>query len=194
MEALLKYKWPILAVVAIILCVILWLILQQNEPTHVEYTSQTVAETTEGVQQAAANAGVKLDAGQVETARETIKEIRVTEREPVYIIQTTAQEAPVRIEEECEKADADFSIVTNADDPDEPADLSRLDEGQTVNLAQYNVQAFKKHINTIEYAPSEKVIGYTHQIKVTDSGRYVGIGADYDMDDHVLYAKISYSW
>ena len=59
-----------------------------------------------------------------------------------------------------------------------------------VTLNQYNVQAYKKHINTIEYQPTEKVVGYTHQWKVSKSGHYMGVGADYDIDDKKVMMKI----
>ena len=45
------------------------------------------------VQQASENAHVKLDYGQATQVSEIIKEIRVTEKEPVYVIQTTGSEA-----------------------------------------------------------------------------------------------------
>ena len=125
---------------------------------------------------------------------ETIREIRVTEREPVYIIQTTGDKAQEVSEKASKQEKADFSIVTDKDHPDEAVELDKLDENETVNLNQYNIQAYKKQLNTIEYQPWEKTIGYTHSWKVSKSGKYLGVGADYDIDDKRVLAKVTYSW
>lgn len=155
---------------------------------------QQQAETPAGIEKAASNAHIKLDSGQTKQVSETIREIRVTEREPVYIIQTTGDKAQEASEKASKQEKADFSIVTDKDHPDEAVELDKLDKDTTVNLNQYNVQAYKKHINTVEYYPQEKAIGYTHQWKTSKSGRYMGVGLDYDTDDNRVMAKVTYSW
>ena len=155
---------------------------------------QQQAETPAGVEKAASNAHIKLDSGQTKQVSETIREIRVTEREPVYIIQTTGDKAQEVSEKSSKQEKADFSIVTDKDHSDEAVELDKLDENETVNLNQYNIQAYKKQLNTIEYQPWEKTIGYTHSWKVSKSGKYLGVGADYDIDDKRVLAKVTYSW
>lgn len=155
---------------------------------------QQQAETPAGVEKAASNAHIKLDSGQKKQVSETIREIRVTEREPVYIIQTTGDKAQEVSEKASNQEKADFSIVTDKDHSDEAVELDKLDENETVNLNQYNIQAYKKQLNTIEYQPWEKTIGYTHSWKVSKSGKYLGVGADYDIDDKRVLAKVTYSW
>ena len=155
---------------------------------------QQQAETPAGVEKAASNAHIKLDSGQTKQVSETIREIRVTEREPVYIIQTTGDKAQEVSEKASKQEKADFSIVTDKDHSDEAVELDKLDENETVNLKQYNIQAYKKQLNTIEYQPWEKTIGYTHSWKVSKSGKYLGVGADYDIDDKRVLAKVTYSW
>lgn len=155
---------------------------------------QQQAETPAGVEKAASNAHIKLDSGQTKQVSETIREIRVTEREPVYIIQTTGDKAQEVSEKASKQEKADFSIVTDKDHSDEAVELDKLDENETVNLNQYNIQAYKKQLNTIEYQPWEKTIGYTHSWKVSKSGKYLGVGADYDIDDKRVLAKVTYSW
>lgn len=156
--------------------------------------SQQQAETPVDVQNAANNANVKLDAGQAKEVSTVIREIRTTEKEPVYVIQTTGENAKEESEKAASQEQADFAIVTDKNNPEKEVSLEDLDKDTKVELNQYNVQVFKKHLNTIEYQPTEKVVGYTHQWKVTDSGRYIGVGADYDIDDKKVYAKITYSW
>lgn len=155
---------------------------------------QQQAETPAGVEKAADNAHIKLDSEQTKQVSETIREIRVTEKEPVYIIQTTGDKAQEASEKATKQEQADFSIVTDKDHPDEAVELDKLDKNTTVNFNQYNVQAFKKHINTIEYYPAEKTIGYTHQWKISKNGKYMGVGVDYDTDDQRIMAKVTYSW
>lgn len=156
--------------------------------------TQQQAETPAGVEKAASNAHIKLDSGQTKQVSETIREIRVTEKEPVYIIQTTGDKAQEVSEKASKQEKADFSIVTDKDHSDEAVELDKLDENETVNLNQYNIQAYKKQLNTIEYQPWEKTIGYTHSWKVSKSGKYLGVGADYDIDDKRVLAKVTYSW
>ena len=156
--------------------------------------TQQQAETPAEVEKAASNAHIKLDSEQTKQVSETIREIRVTEKEPVYIIQTTGDKAQEASEKASKQEKADFSIVTDKDHSDEAVELDKLDENETVNLNQYNVQAYKKHINTIEYYPAEKTVGYTHQWKISKNGRYIGAGVDYNTDDQRVMAKITYSW
>ena len=178
--------------------------LQKQAISKVTFSSQEQAETAAGVHQAAADADVKLDAGQEKEISTVIKEIRTTEQVPVYVVQTTGANLNNAAETARERAEADFSIVTrdttSTDTTDKilPSEASQTAEAITdntpVTLNQYNIQAYKKHINTIEYQPWEKTIGYTHQWKITKSGRYIGVGADYDIDDKRAYAKVVYSW
>ena len=156
--------------------------------------TQQQAETPAGVEKAASNAHIKLDSGQTKQVQETIREIRVTEKEPVYVIQTTGNEAKDISENVVKQEKADFAIVTDKDNPEKAVELDKLDKNTTVNLNQYNIKAYKNHINTIEYYPAEKTVGYTHQWKISKSGKYIGVGVDYDTDDERVMAKVTYSW
>ena len=166
-----------------------------REPPKIETTMpQQQAETPVGVQQASENAHVKLDYGQATQVSEIIKEIRVTEKEPVYVTQTTGNEAKDISENVVKQEKADFAIVTDKDNSEKTVELDKLDKDTIVNLNQYNIKAYKNHINTIEYYPSEKTVGYTHQWKISKSGKYIGVGIDYDTDDERVMAKVTYSW
>lgn len=175
--------------------------LQKQAISKVTFSSQEQAETAAGVHQTAADADVKLDAGQEKEISTVIKEIRTTEQVPVYVVQTTGANLNNAAETARERAEADFSIITDntlADNNkapfEAPQEFETIPDNAPVTLNQYNIQAYKKHINTIEYQPWEKTIGYTHQWKITKSGRYIGVGADYDIDDKRAYAKVVYSW
>ena len=163
-------------------------------PETITVMSQEQAETTQGVKQASENAQVKIDDAQAQEIASTIREIRVVEKAPEYAVHTTGDKAQEASEKAQEAAGADFAIVTNKDTAQEVKQLDELPADTQVTLNQYNVQAYKKHINTIEYQPTEKVVGYTHQWKVSKSGRYMGVGADYDIDDKRIMMKVTYSW
>ena len=163
-------------------------------PETITVMSQEQAETTQGVKQASENAQVKIDNAQAQEIASTIREIRVVEKAPEYTVQTTGDKAQEASEKAQEAAGADFAIVTNKDTAQEVKQLDELPADTQVTLNQYNVQAYKKHINTIEYQPTEKVVGYMHQWKVSKSGRYMGVGADYDIDDKRIMMKVTYSW
>ena len=182
--------------VAVIAAALLFIIDTTLKPAPEPVTTipQQQAETPAGGEKAANHDHIKLDSGQTKQVSETIREIRVTEKEPVYIIQTTGDKAQEVSEKASKQEKADFSIVTDKDHSDEAVELDKLDENETVNLNQYNIQAYKKQLNTIEYQPWEKTIGYTHSWKVSKSGKYLGVGADYDIDDKRVLAKVTYSW
>lgn len=163
-------------------------------PETITVMPQEQAETTQGVKQASENAHVEIDNAQAQEIASTIREIRVVEKAPEYAVQTTGDKAKEASEKAQEVAGADFAIVTNKDNEQEAKPLDELPADTQVTLNQYNVQAYKKHINTIEYQPTEKVVGYTHQWKVSKSGRYMGVGADYDIDDKKIMMKVTYSW
>ena len=163
-------------------------------PETITVMPQEQAETMQGAKQASENAHVKIDNAQAQEIASTIREIRVVEKAPEYTVQTTGDKAQEASQKAQEAAGADFAIVTNKDTAQEVKQLDELPADTQVTLNQYNVQAYKKHINTIEYQPTEKVVGYTHQWKVSKSGRYMGVGADYDIDDKRIMMKVTYSW
>ena len=163
-------------------------------PETITVMPQEQVETTQGVKQASENAQAKIDNAQAQEIASTIREIRVAEKAPEYTVQTTGDKAQEASEKAQEATGADFAIVTNKDTAQEVKQLDELPADTQVTLNQYNVQAYKKHINAIEYQPTEKVVGYTHQWKISKSGRYMGVGADYDIDDKKVMMKITYSW
>lgn len=169
-------------------------VLHRPSTNPVTLMPQEQAETTQGVKQASKNAHVEIDNAQAQEIASTIREIRVVEKAPEYTVQTTGDKAKEASEKAQEAAGADFAIVTNKDTTQEVKPLNELPADTQVTLNQYNVQAYKKHINTIEYQPTEKVVGYTHQWKVSKSGHYMGVGADYDIDEQKIMMKITYSW
>jgi Tfp pilus assembly protein PilP len=164
-----------------------------TNPVEVQGTSQTIAETPTGSKIAAEKAGFKIDSGQAREVATTIREIRTEQREPVYIVTTTGKEAAKESEQARKDNHADYSLVTDKNDPDKKVELDKLDKDKTYTLEQYNIQAFKKVIRTIDVSTNKEAT-FTISRKITNDGQYLGIGAGYDWENNRVIAKVSYSW
>ena len=183
-----------------VLAVVAWRYVHRPEPVTTE--TQTQAETVQGVTRAADNAHVTLSPDQAQQTADRIKYIYTHDVQPVYTITTTGVNAEKQAQAAQKAAGADFSIVTNKSAPDTKTDLKTLPAGSTVELNQYNVQAYKKVLHTVEVSPDIDYtgikgvgeVGYTVSRKVSDSGQYVGVGASYNVENHKTMLKVSYTW
>ena len=196
-----QHKTLCLHIIGIVLAAVLLFLLYHhlNPPQTITQETQEQAETVQGIQTAAQAAQVPIDNQQAQTAAQEIKRIADSGTAPSYVTYTTVQQAPAAEKAAQEKAGADFSIVTNKDSPGKTADLSKLPASTPVTLNQYNVQAYKKVLHTIEIAPdihdkSIDEVGYTVSRKISSDGKYIGIGATYNIDDHKTMVKLSYTW
>lgn len=163
--------------------------------------SQTTAETPAGVQRVAKKAGVTVDSDQAKAVAKEIKYIYETQKEPVYVVQTTGGKAEAAASDARKEAKADFAIITDKNDPDKQVNLAELkkDKDQPVELNQYNIQAYKPVIRTISITPDLKERGvrqvnFSIARKVTKDGQYVGVGVGYDIVDKRALVNLSYSW
>jgi hypothetical protein len=170
------------------------------EPQPVTQESEVQAQTPKGVEQAADAAQVPISQEQAADAAQQIKYIYDHGTQPQYIAYTTVQQAPAAEEAARQKAGADFAIITDKKDPAKAADLSNLPANTPVELNQYNIQAYKSTLHTIEYAPksiddySPGMIGYSVSKKITKDGKYLGVGAEHNFDNHKTYVTVSYTW
>ena len=115
--------------------------------------SQHQAETPAGVQYDAEKAGTKVDKTQATQISKEIKYIYDTKKEPVYVVQTTGENAKAASSEARKEAKADFAIVTDRNDPDKEVNLDKLEKDQKVELNQYNIQAYKPVLRTVSITP-----------------------------------------
>ena len=193
----LKKYW--LHIVCVILLIIVGLFVYKwYNDTYVKkpvtYESQQEASTPEGVEKAAENAQVGIDKSQAIEIAHKIEYIHTNNVQPEYIVPTTAKDVDKTVKEETKKNKADFSIVTDPNNPDKEFDFSIYKEDTPINLNQYNIHAYKKVIRSVSYAPEEKIVGASIQKKINDHGTYMGVGVDYDIDDEKVYGKIIFSW
>ena len=184
-------------IVVVVLAILLWRYTHQPEPVTTE--TQIEAETVQGVERAADNAHVQLSTDQAQQAATQIKYIYSHDVQPIYTVTTTGNNAESVAETAQEAAGADFSIVTDKYNPTKQTDLKTLPASSTVELNQYNVQAYKKVLHTIEVVPdiqnkSVDEVGYTVSRKISNDGKYIGVGASYNIDDHKTMVKLSYTW
>lgn len=198
------HKTTCLYAVGIIILVVpviaLWQCMHRPEPVTTE--TQVQAETVQGITRAADNAHIGLAPDQAQQAADKIKYIYTHDVQPIYTVTTTGANVEKQAQAAQQSAGADFSIVTNKSNPNEKTDLSKIPAGSTVELNQYNVQAYKKVLHTVEISPDIDAtgvsgineIGYTVSRKITSDGKYIGLGASYNIDDHKTMVKLSYTW
>ena len=190
----------IYAVAAVLVIAIGFLVWHFTHPPQTVTTeSQTQAETPTGVEQAANQAYVPISNDQAQQAASQIKYIYSHDVQPVYTITTTGNKVQKVAETAQKAAGADFSIITNKSNPNSKVDISAIPSTSTVELNQYNVQAYKKTLHTIEVVPdiqnkSVDEVGYIVSRKISNGGKYIGIGASYNIDNHKTMVKLSYTW
>ena len=193
-------KYPyLLAIAAIVLvCIAGYFVWHSKQAQPVTAESQVQAETVQGVTQAANKAQVSISPSQAQEAASQIRYIYTNSIIPQYTITTTGDKAQKVADKAQEAAGADFSIITDKYNPTKQTSLKTLPAGSTVELNQYNVQAYKKVLHTVEVGTNDfhgvDEVGYTVSRKISKDGKYIGVGASYNIDDHKTMVKLSYTW
>lgn len=170
----------------------------KTEPQKVTVEPQSEAQTETGVEKAADNAQVPVSRQQAQDAAQEIRYIYQHDDPPEYTIITTGGDVEKQAQAAQERAGADFSIVASQDGS--KADVASINKDKPVELNQYNVQAYKKVLHTVEVSPDIEggrgvaEIGYTVSHKVSRDGKYLGVGASYNFDNNKAYVKMTYTW
>lgn len=169
----------------------------KTEPQKVTVEPQTQAQSEAGVEKAADNAQVPVSRQQAQDAAQEIHYIYEHDTKPEYTIITTGGDVEKQAQAAQERAGADFSIV--ASDDGEKADVASISKDKPVELNQYNVQAYKKVLHTVEVSPDIEgrgiaEVGYSVSRKVSSDGKYLGVGASYNFDNDKAYVKMTYTW
>ena len=188
----------------VVLCVLLVVIAVllfrgcKTEPQKVTVEPQTQAQTEAGVEKAADNAQVPVSRQQAQDAAQEIRYTYQHDTKPEYTIITTGGDVEKQAQAAQERAGADFSIV--ASDDGAPANTASISKDKTVELNQYNVQAYKQVLHTVEVSPDIEggrgiaEVGYSVSRKVSRDGKYLGVGASYNFDNDKAYVKMTYTW
>ena len=187
-------------VLVVLLAVIAVLLFRscKTEPQKVTVEPQSEAQTETGVEKAADSAQVPVSRQQAQDAAQKIRYIYQHDDPPEYTIVTTGGDVEKQSQAAQERAGADFSIV--ASDDGEKADVASISKDKPVELNQYNVQAYKKVLHTVEVSPDidggrgVAEVGYSVSHKVSRDGKYLGVGASYNFDSNKAYAKMTYTW
>ena len=170
----------------------------KTEPQKVTVEPQTQAQSEAGVEKAADNAQVPVSRQQAQDAAQEIRYIYEHDTKPEYTIITTGGDVEKQAQAAQERAGADFSIVASQDGS--KADVASINKDKPVELNQYNVQAYKKVLHTVEVSPDIEggrgvaEIGYTVSRKVSRDGKYLVVGASYNFDSNKAYVKMTYTW
>lgn len=170
----------------------------KTEPQKVTVEQQTQAQTEAGVEKAADNAQIPVSREQAQDAAQEIRYIYEHDTKPEYTIITTGGDVEKQAQAAQERAGADFSIVASQDGS--KADVASINKDKPVELNQYNVQAYKKVLHTVEVSPDIDggrgiaEVGYTVSRKISRDGKYLGVGASYNFDSNKTYVKMTYTW
>lgn len=183
---------------AVLICAAFLIYRHFHQPEPVTTESQTQAETPAGVEQAADRAQVSISPSQAQEAASQIRYIYTNSIIPQYTITTTGDKAQEAADKAQKAAGADFSIITDKSNPNKKIDVSAIPATSTVELNQYNVQAYKKTLHTVEVGTNDMKgvdeVGYTVSRKISKDGKYIGVGASYNFDDEKAMVKVSYTW
>lgn len=170
----------------------------KTEPQKVTVEQQTQAQTEAGVEKAADNAQIPVSREQAQDAAQEIRYIYEHDTKPEYTIITTGGDVEKQAQAAQERSGADFSIVASQDGS--KADVASISKDKPVELNQYNVQAYKKVLHTVEVSPDIDggrgiaEVGYSVSRKVSRGGKYLGVGASYNFDSNKTYVKMTYTW
>ena len=187
----------IFGILAIIVAVLLFRGCK-TEPQKVTVEPQTQAQTEAGVEKAADNAQIPVSREQAQDAAQEIRYIYEHDTKPEYTIITTGGDVEKQAQAAQERAGADFSIVASQDGS--KADVASINKDKPVELNQYNVQAYKQVLHTVEVSPDidggrgVAEVGYSVSHKVSSDGKYLGVGASYNFDNNKAYVKMTYTW
>ena len=187
-------------VLGVLLAVIAVLLFRgcKTEPQKVTVEPQSEAQTETGVEKAADKAQVPVSRQQAQDAAQEIRYIYQHDDPPEYTIITTGGDVEKQAQAAQERAGADFSIVASGDG--EKADVASIGKDKPVELNQYNVQAYKRVLHTVEVSPDIEggrgiaEVGYSVSRKVSRDGKYLGVGASYNFDNDKAYVKMTYMW
>lgn len=188
----------VLVVLFVVIAVLLFRSCKTEQPQKVTVEPQTQAQTEAGVEKAADNAQVPVSRQQAQDAAQEIRYIYQHDEPPEYTIVTTGEDVEKQAQAAQERAGADFSIVASTDGA--PANTASISKDKPVELNQYNVQAYKKVLHTVEVSPDidggrgVAEVGYSVSHKVSRDGKYLGVGASYNFDSNKAYVKMTYTW
>ncbi len=188
----------VLVVLLVVIAVLLFRSCKTEQPQKVTVEPQTQAQTEAGVEKAADAAQVPVSRQQAQDAAQEIRYIYQHDEPPEYTIITTGGDVEKQVQAAQERAGADFSIVASTDGA--PANTASISKDKPVELNQYNVQAYKAVLHTVEVSPDIEggrgiaEVGYSVSRKVSRDGKYLGVGASYNFDNDKAYVKMTYMW
>ena len=193
------YKYIIVVIVVAVIAFIGYMLWDKFTAQEVTGMSQTQAETEVGVKKAADNAHITISTDQAKQVAERIQIIRETKEVPVYVEKTTGKDVEKVSKQYVKDSGADFAIVTDANDKDKEVNLKEIPADKELVLNQYNINAYKKYIQQVEVGKSTDgytELGYTINRKITDDGKYLGIGVsnEWNSSENRTFIKLVYSW
>lgn len=163
---------------AVLVAATVWGYNHWHQPQPVTYEPQQHAETPQGVQAAADNAGVHISSGQAKAAANAIKEAAT--RPPDQVVQTIGAGMTQALADSRKQTGAQVQIVTDPARPDKKPEKP-ADE-QSVNLNVYNIKAYPRHLLEVTVYKNAADVAYMTRVQVFGATGYLGPVVSYDAD------------
>ncbi|MDT8901814.1 hypothetical protein [Anaeroselena agilis] len=163
---------------AVFLAAAVWAYNHCAKTQPVTYEPQQQAETPQGVQTAANNAGVHVSPDQAQEVAQAVQEAKPWT--PDQVIQTTGAGMTQALANVQQQTGAQVQIVTDPAKPDKPPDKPKPEE--SVNLNVYNVKAYPKRMLEVTVYRDAADVAYMTRVTVFKRTGYLGPVVSYDAD------------
>lgn len=161
---------------AIFIVAAVWAYNHWHHPQPVTYLPQHQAETPQGVQEAANNAGVHISPGQAQEVAHAVHE--ATTRPPDRVIQTTGAGITQALDSVQQQTGVQIQIVTDRAKPDNPPEKPKPDQAVTLNV--YNTKVYPKHLLEVTVYRNAADVAYMTRVTVFKHTGYLGPVVSYD--------------
>jgi len=135
-----------------------------HPPNPVAFESQEQAATPAGVEKAASAAQVPISTAQAVAIANAIKQD--VDKPPDAVVQTTGAKLETTIKTELQRSSGQFAIVTKKVGSTLPPTVGTILPNTTVQLNQYNVEAYPAHLIQVGGSYEELFAAYSWKVNI----------------------------
>lgn len=186
-EVTINLKWILIGIIAILIGVLAYIgynhYSNEKEPQVVTTNIETATDPDKLQKLINQNSNANLNKYQTREVTNTITKIVERDRQPETVVTSTGKNYEKVAQKEATKRNADAVVVTPSQG--ETKQIEDIKDSDVVNLNQYNIQAYPKHIMSVgAYSDGDVTVDYENQIKFLGKHMYVGPSVKYNNKDH----------